>query len=545
MATLTTAPTGKGEGPNPNDRQAFSNWLVKQPRQWSVTIAARAALRVLPLLRDQGNPEASILSAFRATAIARFAARFPNKAVATAAIAAASTPNVPAVASIAATAAADVFSEGRDAASAASAASLVASTAAAAAFAASAAAVSEMFAAVKRDAEQLRDGRLRPEQLASAPLWSKRTPKDIGGAWRELAPQLRARGEHWSVWIDWYDDVLAGAVHAGRGEAQDAAYTDIVGELPWGGGAEAVNTAIARRLEVLRADPDPAPIEGIPSPIAIRRMVDGRIGADAGALAEPTLRGSLTLDDHSHALAACRSRADQLRTMATSPKFQGRSEYAEVLASYLEWLPTRPGVGNILLADGEARVLNKLFVADEEILSTGFAGRLSVLLEDHIGLRPYYPELERHYVAVRTGRLVTPLARDAVEAIRQMIRANTPNVFHESVSPAMDETAKPVPDIKPLAPEDAPPPDPNRPRPPRDPVAEVDPAKSRNFAFASAANRIWEILKSGKNIRENVEGWQATYEQFKPHIGTVLQWLRDFWPGGGDGIPPLPPAMSA
>jgi len=202
-----------------------------------------------------------------------------------------------------------------------------------------------------------------------------------------------------------------------------------------------------------------------------------------------------------------------------------------VFAAYLEWLPTAAGTGNILLADGEARVLNKLFAADEGILATGFAARLSVFLENHIGLRAHYDEVERLYQAVRTGRLEAPLQRDAVEGIKRVVHDNTPAVFDESVPPVVDETAKPVPEPPPLAPEDRPPPDPNRPKPPRDPIADVDPKKSRNYIFAAAANRIWEILLKGKDVPTAIEGWHRTYEQMKPHIGPIIDWLRAFTGG--------------
>ena len=75
----------------------------------------------------------------------------------------------------------------------------------------------------------------------------------------------------------------------------------------------------------------------------------------------------LTFGDHRSALAACRVRAVKLRREASSPKFQGRSDYAQILGDYIEWLPNELGTGNILLADGEARTLNKLFAADEPI----------------------------------------------------------------------------------------------------------------------------------------------------------------------------------
>jgi hypothetical protein len=387
---------------------------------------------------------ATMLAVFRATAVTRFAAKYSNRAIE---IAIADATNA-------------VFDElaGNDAVyKIASAIRAAAATDAAAATSyaysatiyahSTATYATDVAIAVKQDARRLHDGVQTAEQLARDQLWPFPGPAEFGEAWQKLRMELHALGQHWQVWTDWYENIALHEPHWGISEAEDAAFTDIPGKLPWDDGAKAVNTEIARRLQTLQSDP--IPLEDIPSPIAISRLADGRIGAIAGALGETALPASLTPEDHTRALAACRSRADQLRTLAASPKFQGRSDYAEALAAYLEWLPSAPGSGNILLADGEARVLNKLFTADEEILPTGFAGRLSVLLEDHIGLRPHYPELERHYEAVRTGRLTTSLSRDAVEGIRQAIHANTPVVFHESVSPAMDETAKLVPDVKP------------------------------------------------------------------------------------------------
>jgi hypothetical protein len=170
-----------------------------------------------------------------------------------------------------------------------------------------------------------------------------------------------------------------------------------------------------------------------------------RIGAEAGSLAAAVLPPDITLDDHEHSLTDCRNRADQLRAIAAAPTFQGRRDYAEVLSTYLIWLPAIAGTDNILFADGEARILNEMFSAEEAILPAVFAARLKILLQDHIGLRIFYPELERHYVAIKTVRLTRPLKRDAEEAIKQIIHEHTPDVFETSVGTAMDEVGKPVP----------------------------------------------------------------------------------------------------
>jgi hypothetical protein len=75
---------------------------------------------------------------------------------------------------------------------------------------------------------------------------------------------LRTSGNHWSIWIDWYDDILAGAI---ADKAWDSMFTDIPGKLPWARGAKAVNIEIARRLAKLRdselseiPDQSPAPV---------------------------------------------------------------------------------------------------------------------------------------------------------------------------------------------------------------------------------------------------------------------------------------------
>jgi hypothetical protein len=259
----------KGKGPpDSRDSEAFEKWLSLKAREWSVVIAARTALRVLPLMRGEENLVAIILPVFRATAIARFAAKYPNRVLDAVSAASAAHTAVRTAASILPS------FVGYTAGDAAHAVYVPASAANSAAYAAadSAAAYADAdsaagHAAVKHDAQQLHDGATTPAQLAAARIWPIPSPPRVGGAWQRLAQDLRARGDHWSIWIDWYDDVLAGAPYAVNSQADDAAFTDIPGQLPWDDGPEVVNTEIARRLAELRRlklseipDQSPAPV---------------------------------------------------------------------------------------------------------------------------------------------------------------------------------------------------------------------------------------------------------------------------------------------
>jgi hypothetical protein len=90
------------------------------------------------------------------------------------------------------------------------------------------------------------------------------------------------------------------------------------------------------------------------------------------------------------------------------------------------------------------------------------------------------------------------------------------------------------------APSHPPPVAPSTPRP----AARMGPhGRRRNWIFASALNRIWALVLKGKDVHESIEGWQQTYDQMKPYIGPVLNFLRMFLSSGSDGGPPMPPII--
>jgi hypothetical protein len=282
--------------PDPSDHEAFRRWLGWQRREWSVAIAGRTALRALPLLRTyRGNTDV-ILSVFRAAAIARFAGKYPRANPAASYAHPHAADRADAKAARAAADAAAAYSDAEPAARAASAAARAAGAAAAtatgdataAANAAAAATAGTAAAATveaapdaraavldefRNDVEQLHRKALTSIQLMTAPLWKALPPPRIGGSWQGFAQELRAHGAHWSVWVDWYDDVLNGAAE-GR-EDYHAAFTDLPGELPWGDGAKAVNTEIARRLAEIDLS-EPAIPDQSPAPVRIEER-NGRI----------------------------------------------------------------------------------------------------------------------------------------------------------------------------------------------------------------------------------------------------------------------------
>ena len=149
----------------------------------------------------------------------------------------------------------------------------------------------------------------------------------------------------------------------------------------------------------------PPPLDNIPSPYAFHLSTEGKIGLVSSSANWPLFPFRTSEHDHSKRLEACKTLADDLISDLNAGKFQARDEYTSSLQRYNSRLPCRPGDGNILLADAEARTLRNLFAAEAEILAVPFASKLKTFLEQHIGLRVFYPEIAKFYRDVQSGRL--------------------------------------------------------------------------------------------------------------------------------------------
>jgi hypothetical protein len=280
----------------------------------------------------------------------------------------------------------------------------------------------------------------------------------------------------------------------------------------------------AKRNLLASLPPMPEAVENVPSPIeyvwSAGKIV---VGSNSGNL--PVFPNVTAERDHSRRLEACAVHVQDLIGDLSSRRWQVREDYAIELKRYLDRLPKEIGSGNILLTDAAARVLREMFYAEHGILPVPFSARLKNVLQHHIALRPFYPELKDFYRAVQTGRIDDPLPLDAVSDVISVVRAQTPTVFDESVSGAIDEASSPEPQVAPVkhdvgGSDDI--------SPPPDPLGELDPTKAHDLQTAGWINSLWKVFRSGATIHAATEEWTATYRSLSDPIRQILDWLNQF-----------------
>jgi hypothetical protein len=233
------------------DWEELEVWLKTQPREVSVAIAARCALRVLPLLNAPGSvdtvSDTVVLPVFRAISLAFSYADGSESArerlAANAAV-------VYAAAAVETAAYATAYAAAANAANAAAYAAYAATNAAAANAAANAAAyaAATTATALSSDQREINNGK-RAEDLVRTSLWPDGSvPDAISKSWEGLkAALLSGRMENWTVWTDWYEDRLKGAPP----EPEAVALARVLlPESTWWKGAKAVNTAIRKLIDL-------------------------------------------------------------------------------------------------------------------------------------------------------------------------------------------------------------------------------------------------------------------------------------------------------
>lgn len=281
-------------------------------------------------------------------------------------------------------------------------------------------------------------------------------------------------------------------------------------------------TAGARRVSPTSSVPDA--VENVPSSVdyvwAGNRIV---VGPNLASL--PQFPSASSERDHTRRLDACALQATDLLRDLERRSWQIREDYRIHVGRYLERLPKRPGSGNILLADAAARILRDLFAAELSILPSPFKATLKALLQQHAALRPFYPEIDSFYRAVRTGRIEETLPLDAVDGIIEVVREQTPEIFDEAVSAAIMEASEPEPDVPPG---EAVPVQADEPiLPPPDPLGEFDRGKAHDIQVAGVLNRLWKVFTSADKMQSSTAAWIKAYNDLSGPVAQFVAWLRN------------------
>jgi hypothetical protein len=272
-------------------------------------------------------------------------------------------------------------------------------------------------------------------------------------------------------------------------------------------------------------DGAPTAVEDVPSAIDYVWSNDKiTVGPNQASLPVFPFPGSE--HDHVGRLEACAVLSNDLIRDLQALRWQVREDYVVELKHYLDRLPKKVGTGNILLADASARVLRDMFASEASILPSPFAAKLKALLQQHISIRPFYPEVDGFYHAVKTGRLDRPLPLDAVNDVKEVVRGQTPTIFDRSVSEAIGEASAPEPEIDTVA--GAAPAEGEPITPPPDPVAELDTKSAHAFQVAGVLNRLWKVFTSAEKVHTSTTAWMETFQSLNDPMKSILDWLHHY-----------------
>jgi hypothetical protein len=236
--------------------EAATVWLARQSDDVAVVFAARAALRVLPTITFSNWPGTRrettrdtmlrvLLRVFRAVATAWAVAAYPSHRTIlndAARSALSGLGDIKAPFAIRAAAYASATATGE--ADAVSRASTVIGCALDAAASRGFEAFKLLLEALAADASLL-DQRFSTVTLANSQLWPRQIPDWVRASWDELRFTLIDADENWEVWIDWYEERLAGENKSPDVEIARVGIDDSI----WRQEPSAVNAYIRRVLE--------------------------------------------------------------------------------------------------------------------------------------------------------------------------------------------------------------------------------------------------------------------------------------------------------
>ena len=247
----------------------------------------------------------------------------------------------------------------------------------------------------------------------------------------------------------------------------------------------------------------------------------------AGAQNLPFYRFFKSEEEHRHSLERCRVSAERLLESLRDGRYGNavRREYAERLRYYLSDLPKIAGVGNIMLADDEVRVLYAMLAQDADALPPPFAAALSRVIANQFALNDFYDVVRRHEQAVNAGNWTQPFPFEAAKAFFGVVDENTPRIFEPEVGQGLHRVEQLAPSAS-VAPEQQPASS-SAIQPPPLPAGAPDAEHSRQRQMATAANALWRVFLKGKDLPVAIDGWTQAAHKLGEKIGPILDFLRE------------------
>jgi hypothetical protein len=557
---LARTPTSRTTSePTISDSAWIEDWLKGQRRDVAAAIAARAALRVVPLVaKTEGEPRFSnsVATILRRCAVARAAGKHPTlgdefrdlaKAASIGKLLILRRP-------VETGTVRQSFSHGRskavlvekvkrrpesytpservdnaakfavDTVAQDAALSVVAGVAAKACNSAalalgSAAASLVMWEAVRRDVVSVEE--FGGSGLSDLPLWKAAAPTFASNAWNIFKNALPV-DQGWDLWVDWYEERLRGG---SRGEAYDLVFARVPPEM-WNKSPAAANAWIKSHLpderDASRQTELPHPLPELDAPFAFGWTASQRVAAVTGAHNLAFYRYFSSEEDHRRALEAARVGGERLLKALRDGRYNARKEYGEALEYYLDDLPKIAGAGNILLANDQVRILHAMFLADAAMLPEGFASRLKSVIANQFALNAFYDLVQRHNEAVSAGNWSRPFPLEAAKGFFGVVEDNTPRWFEREVERGLRQVEQAEP------PAVAPP----EPAPasvieaPQLPAGTPDAQNSWRRQMATAANALWETFLQGQNMPVAQDEWRAAADALGAHVRPIIDFLR-------------------
>lgn len=255
----------------------FKAQLSIWPREVAVILAARAALRVAPVLggpsgqQVEGYTDRIVLPLFRGLASAWVAGTWPARRNELSVPASLASRAVSAAAFSAAKLGPGVSDAARSIRAAAFAAD-GARTSAARSFAADATRAAVYASADANNAFASDVDIFRQEQrIGNAPLWLGSASDRIRWEWKQLKSCLISQGQGWEVWTEWYEARLRG--DPGNEDLEVARV--MIAEEVWSAGPEVVNAHIKELIQSYRPQVPTVP-DQVLAPVRVEER-DGKI----------------------------------------------------------------------------------------------------------------------------------------------------------------------------------------------------------------------------------------------------------------------------